>query len=303
MSKPAVSIFSKVLQIQETTFNQLPASPTMVDVPFTDCSLALDVTKVVDNTIQGDTMHRSVQPTVQKVAGTISGEVSHTNFDWIAQAMFYNHFNVANTVTTGVSQNTFSIEMQSPDIGTYFQYYGCVLDKLALTLAPAAIVTYKADFIGASSTSGSSSVATAVANAAQTPPMTVVNATIEEGGSVVAYVSGATFSFDRKHTVNYALGNAQPVSITTSFFDVTGTLDVYLEDLTMYNKFQNSSNSSLDFTLTDGTDTYELVVPNIDYTTAGKSVTGTGPILLKMNFTAVFDPSTNTNAKIIRSGP
>jgi Phage tail tube protein len=275
----------------------------MTDVPFVDCSLALDITNVVDNTIQGDTMHRYVEQTTQKVAGTISGEVSHSNMDWIFQGMFYNQFNAANTLTTGVSQNTFSIEAQSPDIGVYFLYKGCVVDKLALTLAPAGIVTYKADFIGASSSAANATVATAVANAAQTPPMTVVNATIKEGGNVVAYISGSTFSFDRKHTVNYALGNANPVSISTSFFDVTGTLDVFLEDLVMYNKFVNSANSSLDYTLTDGTNTYELVFPNIEYTAAGKDMKGTGPIMLKQNFTGVFDATTNTNAKIVRSGP
>jgi Phage tail tube protein len=300
MTTPATSIFSKVLYVPETTFNQLPVSPTMTDVPFVDCSLALDITKVVDNSIQGDTMHRYVLPTTQKVAGTISGEVSHKNMDWIFQAVSYNVF-TSNVVTTGTSQNTFSIEVGSSDINQYFLYTGCVIDKLALTVAPAGLVTYKADFIGAGSTVGTSTNATVTNPAPQNPPMTAVTATIKEGNTAVATITGGSFSFDRKHTVNYALGNAQPVSLSTSFFDVTGTLDIFLEDEVLYNKFVNSSNSSIDWTFTDGTNTYEMILPQVVYTTFAKDVKGTGPIMCKCNFTAVRSPVSNTNFQVTRS--
>jgi Phage tail tube protein len=301
MTKPASGIFTKVLQVQETTFNTLPVSPTMTDVPFTDCSLALDITNVVDNSIQGDGMHRHVLPTTQKVAGTISGEVTHKNLDWIFQGMFYNQFS-SNVLVSGVTQNTFSIEVGATDISQYFLYTGCVIDKLQLTAAPAGIITYKADFIGAGSTIGTTTNATTTANANAAAPMTTVTATIKEGGNVVALITGGTFSFDRKHAVNYALGNAVPVSLSTSFFEVTGTLDVFLEDEVLYNKFVNGSNSSLDWTFTDSSNnTYELVVPNLSYTTATNTIKDTGPIELKMNFTGVFDPTTGTNCKVVRS--
>ena len=82
MATPAVSIVSRIVQIKETTFNQTPASPTMTDVPFVDCSLTVDINNVLDNSIQGDALHRTMQQTTQKDAGTLSGEVSHSNMDW-----------------------------------------------------------------------------------------------------------------------------------------------------------------------------------------------------------------------------
>ena len=300
MSNPAVSIFSRVLQVKESTFNSLPASASMNTVPFTDCSLSLDITKVVDNTIQGDAMHRYVVPTTQKVAGTIAGEMSFGNMDWIFEGMSYGTF-TSNVVTSGIVQNSYSIEVGSLDIGQYFLYTGCVIDKLALTFAPAGIVTYKADFIGAAANANTSSHATTVNAAPQNQPMSTVNATIKEGGSVVGYITGGTISMDRKHTPNYPLGNAEPVSITTSFFDITGTLDVFLEDEVMYNKFVNNSNSSVDWTLTDGTNTYEITLPRVFYTTAAKDVKGTGPVIMKMNFTAVHDSTANTVMTVTRS--
>jgi hypothetical protein len=303
MSIPSVSILSKILQVAETTYNQLPASPTMTQVPIVDFSIAADITNVTDNTIQGDTMHRYVIPTTKKVAGTISGEFAHTNMDWILQGMFYNSY-TANVLTTGVTQKSFSIEHGVPDNNVYFLYTGCVVDKLALTLSPQATVTYKADFIGSGFTNTTVTNATTTSNAAIASPMNSVASTIKEGGNVVAYIMGATFSFDRKHSVNYAMGNAFPVSLSTSFFDVTGTIDVYLEDAVMYSKFALGTTSSLDFTLQDSAgNSYELIFPSVRYTSASKDVKGTGPVELKMNFTAVYDPSTATNAKIVRSGP
>jgi hypothetical protein len=300
MSNPAVSIFSRVLSVPESTFNTLPASPTMNTVPFVDCSLALDITKVQDNTIQGDTMHRSVSPTISKVAGTISGELTHTNADWFFEGLFYNNFS-ANTVKVGTSQKSYSIEVGSSDIGQYFLYSGCVIDKFSMTVAPAGLVTFKADFVGASSNVATVTHATSVTAAAATPVMTATNATIKEGGSIVAYITGGTFSFDRKHTVNHAIGNSTPVSISTSFFNATGTLDVFLEDQVMYSKFLNNSNSSIDWTFTDGTNTYEVTIPKIYYTTFARNVTGTGPIIAKINFTGVYDTSSATSAQVTRS--
>lgn len=303
MSNPAASIFSKVLYVKESTFGQLPNMPTMTDIPFTDTNLALDITKVVDNTIQGDTMHRNVLPTTIKVAGDIGGYVSHSNFDWIALAALYSSSFSSNSANVSNVQSSFSIEVGSADIGQYFLYTGCVLDKLSLTMAPAAAVTYKASFIGQNTAISTVTNSANTVAAPNTAPMTMVNATVKEGGSTVAYISGGTLNFDRKHTPNYALGNAECVSISTSFFTVTGTLDVFLEDEVMYNKFLNNTASSLDITLSDGTNTYELTLPKIYYSTAAADIKGTGPIMLKMNFDAVYDPVTGTACTITRSGP
>lgn len=305
MSIPSTSIRTVVLFVPEVTFGVLPNMPTMTDVPFTDTNLALDITKVVDNTIQGDTQHRNVIPTTQKVAGDIGGYVSHTNADWLFNGILYanNSLGTGNTANVGNTQTSFSIEVGATDISQYMLFTGCVFDKLTLTLAPAALVTYKASIIGQDLTLSTSTNSANTLPAPQTAPMASVNGTIKEGGSIVAYISGCTFNFDRKHTPNYALGNSECVSISTSFFDLTGTAEVYLEDQVMYNKFLNNTNSSLDFTLSDGTNTYEITLPKIYYTTAAADIKGTGPIMLKMNFTAVRDPVTGTTCTITRSGP
>ena len=300
MALVSSGIFSKVIFIPEATFNTLPATPTMVDVPFVDCSLSPEITKVTDNTIQGDTMHRYVVPTVQKVAGTISGEVMTTNFDWLLQGVFYNTF-ASSILIVGATQSTYSIEVGHSDISQYSLYTGLAVDKLGLTFAPAAIVTYKADLIGAGFTMTTSTNASTTTAAPQHPPLTTVTATIKANTNSVGWISSGTINFDRKLTQNFVLGTPIATSLSTSFFTASGTLDILFEDEVAYGYFLNNTSSSLDWTLTDGTHTYEIFIPNMYYETYAMSVTGSGPVKIKCNFTAVYDPTTTSVVKITKS--
>jgi len=293
-------IFTKLLYVPEATFDTLPATPTMIDIPFVDCSLSPDITKVTDNIIQGDTMHRYVVPTTQKVTGTISGEVSHTQMDWLLEGVFYSTF-TSNVLSVGSTQSSYSLEIGATDISQYTLYSGAVVDKLALTFAPAGLVTYKADLVGASFSMGTVTNANTTTAAPHFAPLTTVNATIKANGANVGWITGATITFDRKTTVNYALGNATPRSMSTSFFNASGTLDLFFEDEIAFGYFKDNTASSLDWTLTDGTNTYELLLPNMYYETFSVNVTSAGPIKVKSNFSAVYDPTTATVAKVTRS--
>lgn len=303
MANLASGIFTLVRIAPESTFNVLPtgpSGPTMSDIPFVDFSLSPEITKVVDSQIFGDTMHRYVVPTTEKVAGTISGEVSHTNFDWLLTCMFYNDWST-NVLKVGNTQTSYSIEAAAPEIDQYLLYKGCVVDKLALTFTPAGLVTYKADMVGGSFSVGTMTNAGTVTPVTAAAPLATVTATIKEGGSTVGYITGATINFDRKTVVNYALGSPTPVRLTTSFINVTGSLDVFFEDEVLLAKFTANTSTTIDWTLTDGTNTYEIKLPNMFYETSNYTINGTGPILVKMNFTGVYDVGTSTVATITRS--
>ncbi len=297
---PATNIFTKMLFIPEVTFNTLPATPTMVDIPFVDSSLSPDIMKVTDNTIQGDTMHRWVVPTSVKTAGTISGELSHGNADWLFQAITYGAW-ASNSIAVGSTPVSYSIEVGHPDIGQYFLFTGSVVDKLSFTFAPAGIITYKADFIGAAFSMGTTTSATTVTAASQTAPLTTVTGTIKLAGAAVGYISGGTFNFDRKLTPVYVLGSSEPNAIVTSFFGATGSLDLLVVDEVAYGYFDANTSVSIDWTFTDGTNTYEMKMPNVYLETFTMNNTSTGPVTAKANFTAVYDTATSTVLKVTRS--
>jgi len=296
----ATGVNTKILVVPEVTYGTLPTGPTMTDVPFVDSNLAPVITKVTDSQIYGDGMHRYVVPTTEKVAGTISGEVSHTNFDWLATGIMYNTW-ALNVLKVGIVQPSYSLEVGATDISQYSLYTGMVIDKLGLTVTPAGLITYKADFVGATAAIGTVTNATTTTAAVAATPLAAATATIKEGGTVVTYITGATINFDRKTTVNYALGSGTPVRMTSSFITATGTIDAFFEDEVLFNKFKASTATSLDFTFTDGTNTYEVDMPNVVYETFTPTINGTGPVLVKMNFTAVYDPTSTSSIVITRS--
>lgn len=300
MTTPASNIFTKVIYIPEVTFDVLPATPTMIDIPFVDCSLSPDITKVTDATIQGDTQHRYQVPTTQKVSGTISGEVSHTNADYLFSGILYSTWS-SNVVKVGTTQVSYSIEVGHPDIGQYFLYSGCVLDKVAFTFSPAGLVTYKADVLGASFTQATVTNAGTTTAAINSAPLSTVTATIDFNGSPVAYITGATINFDRKSTEVYALGSSAPKSIVTSFFEATGSLDLLIEDATTWTDFTANTACAIAWTLTDGTNTYVISLPQLYLDTFTTSVTSSGPVTAKANFTAVYNTAAASAVVITRS--
>ena len=78
-------------------------------------------------------------------------------------------------------------------------------------------------------------------------------------------------------------------------------MTAYFENTTLLNKFINETESSLDFTIGDGTNTLRFKCPRIKYTGGQPDVGGEGPVTLTMPFQALLDSTTSTNLRIIRS--
>jgi len=85
------------------------------------------------------------------------------------------------------------------------------------------------------------------------------------------------------------LGDATANNITAGFTTVTGTLTVYFEDASIFNKFLNEQTAVLDFTLTDSVNTLNFNLPKVKYNGASKTVEGQGPILVTADFEALSD--------------
>jgi hypothetical protein len=69
----------------------------------------------------------------------------------------------------------------------------------------------------------------------------------------------------------------------------------------MYNKFVNGTATSIDLKLDDGTNTVEFFFPNVKYTGATKTITGSSPVVLEMPFAALYDVTALSNIVITRT--
>ena len=291
---------SQLTYVPETVWGTTPAVPAMVGVPYTAWNVNLTKEAFSDMSIRADRMERYSLHGNKSVSGDLDVNLSHTNFDVFLESALNSTFNT-NVLKSGTTRKSLSMEAGSLDIGQYTVYKGVVVDKVAITVPSSGIVTAKFSLMGADSTISASPLDATITEPSAKAPYTHVAGTFNEGGSPIATLTGVTLNIDNGYGANYSLGNTVARDLTYGFAKVTGTATAYFEDAALVNKFINGTASSLDFTLTDGTNTLKFDLSNIKYTGATKQVSGQGPIVLNLPFTALYDGTDASHIVITRS--
>jgi hypothetical protein len=83
---------------------------------------------------------------------------------------------------------------------------------------------------------------------------------------------------------------------------LTGTLTTYFEDKTLYEKFLNETESSIQLVLTDlDGNSYTIDLPRVKYNSGQPDVSGEGAITIGMEFVALYDTTDTSQIKITRA--
>lgn len=120
-------------------------------------------------------------------------------------------------------------------------------------------------------------------------------AAIKVGGSTVAYVSDFNLTVSNSlKTDRYTIGNAglKREQIVNGFRAVSGTLNAEFIDTTAYAAILADTTSSLQLTLTSGSEVLDITLPAIKFEGDAPQVGGPETIMQALNFTA-FDDGTN----------
>jgi hypothetical protein len=309
MANPAVGSRSAIGAVVETVWGTTPATPALLDIPFTGFSVNKTIDKYNDGSIQGDRMYRpSVSGNVH-IAGDLDVAYGPLNYDNLLVSLMNAPW-ATNVLKIGNTQSSLSIEHAQLDIGQYWLYNGMIVDKLQLKLGVNGIVTAKFTFVGKDSptvttTSVDVTAGTGVGGFYTLPqtalPFVHNGGTFKEGGSAFATFMSLDLTLDNKSAANFALGASAAQSLSSSYFEVTGSANVYVTDAVMYNKFIGSTASSVEFTLTNGTNSHDYLIPNLRYHGATKAVTGQGPVTMTLPFVGFFDSTSASNLVITRT--
>ena len=208
----------------------------------------------------------------------------------------------AEPLQAGVIRRSFTIERDFADIGQYLRYSGVEMDGFDIDVKAEGIVPIVFTTMGMDQTSASAIIAGATYAAAPTnAPYSGFSGTIKEGGAVIAVLTEVKVTLKNNLAALYVIGSPDTLEPSIGKSMVTGTITAYFQDTTLLNKFVNETTSSIEFTLTDGVNSYDILLPRVKYTGAPPNVSSDKPITLAMPFTALLDPVTNTNIKITRA--
>lgn len=218
----------------------------------------------------------------------------------------------ASRISNGTTLNSYTIERAVMDstVPQFFAYRGMCASKMSLKFAAGSVVGGNFGFMGKDAIRQDTTT-TLPGTPVASKTLDVMNAVagvgnIMEGGVLLTgtYIKSVDLSIDNSLRAQTAIGTLGSVGVGTGTLQVSGTMEVYLADGTMWDKFRNNTSSSLSLRATDGAGNgYVITLPKIKY---GDAKINAGSIdqdiMLSMPFTAIMDPATSKTIFIDRAG-
>ena len=287
--------------VPELVFGTTPATPAFKAFRHNSSTLNLNKSSFQSNELRSDRMIADYRHGTRSVEGNIVGELSKTTYDDFLEAALGGTW-TGNVLKAGILRKSFTIERYFQDIGQYLRYRGTQVDTLQLTMNTGGVVgiTFglwaKAMDVAAAAIVGST-----YAPATTTSPMDALTGTVNEGGVPIAVATQVSLNLANNLNPRFVIGSAESLEPSIGRSNLTGTVDAYFENATLYNKFINETSSSLSVQCSDGVDTYTFLVPKLKYSGGDVPVSGEGPVSISMPFQGIYDPVTGTSFQITRS--
>lgn len=217
-------------------------------------------------------------------------------------------------LTNGIRLWSFSLEVAHEDVSVWRLYTGMVPSKLSWKLVDSDLVTGSIEFVGqAMALPTATSMGTSVA----APAYQSANATrgvfdiFENGASITAstYVKTMDISIDGSVRAQSAVGFFGTARVAPGTFKAGGTLEVYLADKAMYQRFLDNTKAGITLPILDEDGNgYIYHFSRCTYTAVEVNATGLDTdAMLKITFSAevetdVASPNFNKTLAIYRVG-
>lgn len=199
----------------------------------------------------------------------------------------------------GTTMKSYSLQVGHEDINLYRQYRGMIPSKMDLSLKVGEMVTGMFEFMGKDMVQPIPTTGTAMGTLGASQAFTPANATkgvfdiIENGASITAttFIKSADLTIDNSLRAQEAVGVFGNAGIASGTLKLTGKVEVYLADATMYNKLLNGTASSLCIPIVDvDGNGYVFYYPRIKYTAGKVNASGQDQDnMLSMDFEAFPD--------------
>lgn len=223
------------------------------------------------------TAKASTTLTVANASGTLQTSVAATVLQKMAR--------------TGTTKKSYLIEKSFNDLPQYIHFRGMRVSTWAMSIEAEQIVTGSFGFMGSrgvgqgTTISGSKTAASANSVCGATANVGTIQ---ENGSALTTKIKALRFNLNANPRALPAVGNKFPVGINYGSFEITGTVEAYFEDLTLYNKFINHNDSSLmvDIVSPEGNHTI-ITINNLKFTNAQPVGAGLNQdVTVAMDFTA-----------------
>lgn len=293
--------------VPEVTWGTTPSNPVFQNVRYTGESLKINRQSVTSSEIRAD---RNVADSSQ-VSGGAGGDI---NIEWayddaielLLPSLMFGSWST-DVLKNGTTQSSFSIEKKFENGATdvYYRMTGMVANTLSLNVRAGQIATGSFGLLG----KGGSVATTAISGATYTAAGTseIFNATsdfasLSVGSLTTPKVMGLTLSASNNLRAQNVVGSFDAAGIGAGRMQLTGTMEVYLENKELLDLFLADTASSLSFIIGGvTTEKYQFDVGTLKFTDATVTAGGNDQdVMASAQWTGLYDTSDDCTLKITR---
>lgn len=204
-------------------------------------------------------------------------------------------------IKKGDTVHSFKVEKVFSDVSEYQLYSGGVVNSLSLDISPNSMITGSFSMLFKDSENQGSAFHNDVTDVTDNPPFDAFTGYIKEGGVTTAETASLSISLENGFERNFVLMNSTCPQMTSGKSNATGSVTLYFANSTVYDKFVNETESSIELQLVDQLgNAYVIKLPRIKYSSADTPVSSDAAIINTMNYQALDDQTELTNISIAR---
>lgn len=299
MAETAMGSGSQLAWIKETVWGTTPGTPQLRRIPLVSETLQAQINKLQSAEIRPD----------RQFAHPAQGNVhpqGDVNVEWNAEALgfFFYYLLGATPTITGTTPGPYThVILQTPnvtlpsvtlekgfkDINQYYRYTGSRVGRVGFEIRPDAFVTGPIGF-QMKDESNAGTALDATLTDIDHIPFTSFEALLTENAVTLATATMFNLTIDNQLIGINVIGNRFLGALLAQRLMITGQLEAFFANNTMYAKFRNFTASAITMFLEDAdSNSILLDIPQIHFEGTTPQIAGEGPVFLPMPFSASHD--------------
>lgn len=243
---------------------------------------------------------------LHRVASVTSTVITFANSDTLADETVTSATTlkfVGRRLRNGITQRSYHVQKAFSDINQFMSMRGMRVSGLKLVATAATIITGTVTFMGKQVLRAGTTYATTTQATNVSPVMTAaahIGTIYQNGTPIAAGIKSIEIDVNNNLRNSTQIGSLYPYAVGYGFQDVTGKVEVFFEDATLYDQLINHTATELSFPVTDDLgSTYVITIPSVLFTDGYPLASGgNADVMLPLTFSAIRNPTYNCQIQI-----
>lgn len=312
--QPGTSNRTAVRFVKEAVFKTTPATPALQSMRYTGESIAYNRKNITSNEIRDDRMTADLITVGADVAGDLNFELSYESFDELIAAALCSAWSVpvagVSSIKNGTALLSFTIQKHFQDLAIplFQNFVGCRIGGITLDFQTAQILTGTFSVMGCQADIGTSQIVGAtIENPGQgMEPMNAVSnlsGIQKDDVDLPAKIKSMSMELTNNLRGQEAVGNLGYVGIALGRLEITGSIELYFENITEYQTFLDNDDFKFRFVVQDANgNSYEFIFPRVKYE-EGTILSGglDQDLMVTGKWRAIYDSTSDCMIEVVKT--